>query len=47
MANIGDFLFEDVERHQDIEIPHEVRNLTTQAYDKSVSDIVRMISQKQ
>ncbi|WDF65049.1 DUF262 domain-containing protein [Flavobacterium sp. KACC 22763] len=26
-----------------IEIPHEVRKINTQAYDKSVSDIVRMI----
>ena len=25
------------------EIPQEVRKITTQAYDKSVSDIVRMI----
>ncbi|MCR5068286.1 MAG: DUF262 domain-containing protein [Prevotella sp.] len=46
MANIDDILFEDVEKQQDIEIPHEIRNLTTQAYDKSVSDIVRMISDK-
>ena len=46
MEKIEDILFEDVEKQQDIEIPHEVRNLTTQAYDKSVSDIVRMITDK-
>ena len=28
------------------EIPKEVRKITTQAYDKSVSDIVRMIEDK-
>lgn len=38
--------FDDVERQNDVEVPREVRNLTTQAYDKSVSDIVRMISEK-
>lgn len=38
--------FEDVEKQNDIEVPHEVRKLTTQAYDKSVSDIVRMIADK-
>lgn len=46
MANIENFLFEDVEKQLDIEIPREERNLTTQAYDKSVSDVVRMISDK-
>lgn len=29
-----------------VEIPQEVRKITTQAYDKSVSDIVRMIEEK-
>ncbi len=38
--------YEDTEQQQDIEIPREVRNLTTQAYDKSVSDIVRMMDEK-
>ena len=38
--------YDDVEQATDLEIPHEVRNLTTQAYDKSVSDIIRMISDK-
>ena len=46
MENMEDIVFEDVEKQQDIEIPHEVRNLTTQAYDKSVSDVVRMITDK-
>lgn len=32
--------YDDVEQATDLEIPHEVRNLTTQAYDKSVSDII-------
>lgn len=38
--------YDDVEQATDLEIPHVVRNLTTQAYDKSVSDIIRMISDK-
>lgn len=38
--------YDDTEQTIGLEIPHEVRNLTTQAYDKSVSDIVRMISDK-
>lgn len=38
--------YEDTEEQTEIEIPHEVRNLSTQAYDKSVSDIVRMITEK-
>lgn len=46
MDTIEDIKYEDNEKQNDIEIPHEVRNLTTQAYDKSVSDIVRMISDK-
>ena len=46
MDIIEDIEYEDVEKQNDIEIPHEIRNLTTQAYDKSVSDIVRMISDK-
>lgn len=46
MEAIEDILFDDVEKQQDIEIPHEVRNLTTQAYDKSVSDVVHMITDK-
>ena len=46
MTDIEDIKFDDVEREKDIEIPHEVRNLTTQAYDKSVSDVVRMITDK-
>lgn len=36
--------FEDKsEETEVIEIPHEVRKISTQAYDKSVADIVRMI----
>ncbi|MBA5792632.1 DUF262 domain-containing protein [Flavobacterium sp. xlx-214] len=36
--------FDDkTEENEVIEIPQEVRKITTQAYDKSVSDIVRMI----
>lgn len=46
MDTIEDIRFEDVEKQNDLEIPHEVRNLTTQAYDKSVCDIVRMIQDK-
>ena len=46
MEQLEDILFDDIEKQQDIEIPREVRNLTTQAYDKSVSDIVRMITDK-
>lgn len=46
METVDDIIFEDKEKQQDIEIPHEVRNITTQAYDKSVSDVVRMISDK-
>lgn len=46
MEQIGDIKYEDIEKQNDLEIPHEVRNLTTQAYDKSVSDVVRMISDK-
>lgn len=38
--------YDDTEQTTDLEIPHDIRNLTTQAYDKSVSDIVRMISDK-
>lgn len=45
--NMEEILFEDVERQNDIEIPHDVRKLTTQAYDKSVSDVVRMMSEKE
>ena len=41
-----DYKFDDTERQAESEIPREVRNLTTQAYDKSVSDVVRMISDK-
>ena len=41
-----ELVFEDIEKPKDLEIPHEVRNLTTQAYDKSVSDVVRMITDK-
>lgn len=41
-----EILFDDVDKQKDLEIPHEVRNLTTQAYDKSVSDVVRMIADK-
>ncbi len=44
--NSEDIKFDDEEKSQDIEIPHEVRNLTTQAYDKCVSDVVRMINEK-
>ena len=47
MADIEDIVFEDVEKQNDVEIPHDVRKLTTQAYDKSVSDVVRMISDKE
>ena len=45
--NMEEIIFEDVERQIDVEIPHDVRKLTTQAYDKSVSDVVRMISEKE
>ncbi len=46
MENNNEIKFEDVEKQNDLEIPQDVRNITTQAYDKSVSDIVRMISDK-
>lgn len=41
----NDFVYDDSDKDSKIpyEIPHEVRKITTQAYDKSVSDIVRMI----
>ncbi|MCH5319785.1 MAG: DUF262 domain-containing protein [Paramuribaculum sp.] len=45
-----DFIFEDdsdKESKIPYEIPQEVRKITTQAYDKSVSDIVRMIDDKE
>lgn len=38
--------YEDKESENEIEIPSSIRNLTTQAYDKSVSDVVRMITEK-
>lgn len=40
-----DFLYDDSDKDTKVpyEIPREVRKITTQAYDKSVSDIVRMI----
>lgn len=41
----GQIQYEDAEGQSGVEIPREVRNLITQAYDKSVSDIVRMISE--
>lgn len=44
-----EFLFEDDSDNESkipYEIPQEVRKITTQAYDKSVSDIVRMIEDK-
>lgn len=47
MENLEEIIFEDHERQNDVEIPHDVRKLTTQAYDKSVSDVVRMISDKE
>ena len=41
--------YEDTEKQQDIEIPREVRNLTTQAYNKNENTLVvhtlRLISQ--
>lgn len=46
MDDIEQIQYDDTEIQQEMEIPHEVRNLTTQAYDKSVSDIVRMIADK-
>lgn len=46
MDSIDLMNFEDSEKINDVEIPREVRNLTTQSYDKSVSDIVRMIADK-
>lgn len=46
MEDIELIKYEDIEKQHEMEIPHEVRNLTTQAYDKSVSDIVRMIGDK-
>jgi len=39
-------IFEDVERDTEHEVPYGVRSLTTQAYDKSVSDVVRMMAEK-
>ena len=47
MTDIQELIFEDIERQNDVEIPHDVRKLTTQAYDKSVSDVVRMICEKE
>lgn len=44
MDTIDQINYEDTETQQIVEIPSEVRNLTTQAYDKSVSDIVRMMA---
>lgn len=46
MEDMVQIQYEDIEQPQEIEIPQEVRNLTTQAYDKSVSDIVRMMAEK-
>lgn len=46
MGDMEQIQFEDSENPKLLEIPHEVRNLITQAYDKSVSDIVRMITDK-
>lgn len=42
-----DIKYEDLEKSNDLEIPQNVRHLITQAYDKSVSDVVRMISEKE
>ena len=46
---VKDMIFDD-DSDQDskipYEIPQEVRKLTTQAYDKSVADVVRMIEDK-
>lgn len=44
---LEDMVFEDIEKQNELEIPLNVRKLTTQAYDKSVSDIVRMIAEKE
>ncbi len=44
-----DFIYDDESDNESkipYEIPQEVRKITTQAYDKSVSDIVRMIEDK-
>lgn len=44
-----DFIYDDESDNESkipYEIPQEVRKITTQAYDKSVSDIVRMIDDK-
>lgn len=43
--NADDIVYDDKisSEHEIIEIPHEIRKINTQAYDKSVSDIVRMI----
>ena len=46
MQESKELIFEDKEKNTEIEIPQTVRHLTTQAYDKSVSDIVRMMSDK-
>ena len=46
MENQENIIFDDIEKKNDIEIPHDVRNLTTQSYDKSVCDVVRMIAEK-
>ena len=46
MGTTEAIIYEDIEKQNELEIPHEVRNLTTQSYDKSVGDIVRMIAEK-
>ena len=47
---VKDMIFDD-DSDQDskipYEVPQEVRKLTTQAYDKSVADVVRMIEDKE
>lgn len=45
--NQNELNFEDNENGDAIDIPKEVRKIRTQAYDKAVSDLVRMIDEKE
>lgn len=43
---VDDIQFDDINNEEQIiEIPQEIRKINTQAYDKSVSDLVRMIDE--
>lgn len=46
MKEIEELEFSDKDTVNIVEIPQEVRKITTQAYDKSVSDLIRMIEDK-